>query len=93
MPNTKSAARRMRNSARKQARNNSVRSRVRTFEKKFRASLADKLASSPDALRAAISEFDKAVKKGVIKRGTADRKKSRLALALNRATAAAAAAK
>jgi len=31
--------------------------------------------------------LDKAVKKGVIKRGTADRKKSRLALALNRVTA------
>ena len=33
--------------------------------------------------------IDKAVKKGVINRGTADRKKSRLAIALNKATAAA----
>ena len=37
----------------------------------------------------AIPGLDKAVKNGVIKRGTADRKKSRLTLALNRATAAA----
>jgi small subunit ribosomal protein S20 len=88
MPNTKSAARRMRNSARKQARNAIVRTQLKTSEKKFRTALATP-ASSADALRAAISQLDKAVKKGVIKRGTADRKKSRLSLALNRATAAA----
>ncbi len=87
MPNTKSAARRMRNSARKHARNNIVRTQVKTSEKKFRAALANP-AKSADALRAAISQLDKAVKKGVVKRGTADRKKSRLALALNRAAAA-----
>lgn len=88
MPNTKSAARRMRNSARKHARNNIVRTQIKTVEKKFRASLAAKQDNSPAALLAAISTIDKAVKKGVLKRGTADRKKSRLALALNRATAA-----
>jgi small subunit ribosomal protein S20 len=88
MPNTKSAARRMRNSARKNARNNIVRSKVKNSEKKFRASLATS-TPSVEALRNAISQLDKAVKNGVIKRGTADRKKSRLTLALNRATAAA----
>jgi len=86
MPNTKSAARRMRNSARKQVRNRVVRTQLKTAEKKFRAALATP-TSSGDALRAAISMLDKAVKKGVIKRGTADRKKSRLALALNRVAA------
>ena len=90
MPNTKSAARRMRNSARKQARNNIVRTQLKTSEKKFRASLAAQPTNSTDALRAAISRLDKAVKTGVVKRGTADRKKSRLTLALNRASAAAA---
>lgn len=88
MPNTKSAARRMRNSARKQARNNIVRTQLKTAVKKFRASVETKQDNSPAALRAAISTLDKAVKKGVIKRGTADRKKSRLAIALNKATAA-----
>ena len=91
MPNTKSSARRMRNSARKQAVNNIVRTQVKTVVKKFRTSIAEKLDTSPAALRAAISGLDKAVKKGVIKRATADRKKSRLAIALNKATAAAAA--
>ena len=81
----------MRNSARKQARNNIVRTHVKTVVKKFRAAIEAKADTSPAALRAAISVLDKAVKKGVVKRGTADRKKSRLALALNRATAAPAA--
>jgi len=79
----------MRNSARKQARNNIVRTQLKTVEKKFRAAIAAKADTSPAALRTAISTLDKAVKKGVIKRGTADRKKSRLTIALNKATAAA----
>lgn len=90
MPNTKSAARRMRNSARKHARNTIVRTQLKTVVKKFRASVEAKQDTSLAALRTAISALDKAVKKGVIKRATANRKKSRLALALNRATAAAA---
>ena len=85
MPNTKSAERRVRNSARKQVRNNIVRSQLKTTEKKFRGALAAKPDDSAAALRTAISTLDKAVKKGVIKRGTADRKKSRLTLALNKA--------
>ncbi|MFM8469204.1 MAG: 30S ribosomal protein S20 [Limisphaerales bacterium] len=89
MPNTKSAARRMRNSARKQARNNIVRTQLKTVVKQFRASVAAKQDNSPAALRAALSALDKAAKKGVIKRGTADRKKSRLTIALNKAMAAA----
>ena len=89
MPNTKSAKRRVRNSARKQIRNSVVRSQLKTTEKKFRGAVAAKQDDSPAAQRAAISTLDKAVKKGVIKRETADRKKSRLTLTLNRATAAA----
>ena len=78
----------MRNSARKQARNNIVRTQVKTAVKKFRVSVAAPSEATPAALRTAISVLDKAVKKGVVKRGTANRKKSRLALALNKATAA-----
>ncbi len=81
----------MRNSARKQDRNNIVRTQVKTAVKKFRASVATPSETTPAALRTAISVLDKAVKKGVVKRATANRKKSRLALALNRATAATAA--
>ena len=83
MPNTKSAERRMRNSARKQMRNRSVKSRLKTFEKRYTAALkVGKKDEAGTALREAISAFDKAVKSGVIPRGTANRKKSRLTLRL-----------
>ncbi|MEN9572564.1 MAG: Ribosomal protein [Verrucomicrobiota bacterium] len=81
----------MRNSARKQVRNTAVRTQVKNVVKKFRAAIEAKQDTSPAALRSAISVLDKAVKKGVVKRGTADRKKSRLTIALNKATAATAA--
>lgn len=73
----------MRNSARKQLRNRSVKSRLKTLEKLYAAALkAGKKDEAGTALRAAISGFDKAVKFGVIPRGTADRKKSHLTLRL-----------
>ena len=84
MPNTKSAERRMRGSARKQARNTSIKSRLQTLEKKYVAALSGgKKDEAAAALRAAISGFDKGVKAGVIKKATASRKKSRLSLRLN----------
>ena len=84
MPNTKSAERRMRNSARKHDRNRSVTSRLKTMEKQY-ASLIQtgKREDASKAFRSVVSAFDKAVKVGVIHRATADRKKSRLALRLN----------
>jgi small subunit ribosomal protein S20 len=83
MPNTKSAERRMRNSARKQLRNRSVKSRLKTMEKRYNAALKDgKKDEAQTSLRDALSTFDKAVKSGVIPRATANRKKSRLTLRL-----------
>jgi small subunit ribosomal protein S20 len=83
MPNTKSAERRMRNSARKQLRNRSVKSRLKSLEKRYNAALkSGKKDEASTALRDTASAFDKAVKGGVIPRGTANRKKSRLALRL-----------
>ena len=84
MPNTKSAERRMRNSSRKQAANQSVKSRLHTLEKKYVASLAGKKEDAVAALSAIASALDKAVKTGVVHRATASRKKSRLALRLNK---------
>jgi small subunit ribosomal protein S20 len=81
MPNTKSAERRMRNSARKQAHNRSIKSRLHTLEKKFLTlAAAAKKDEAGTALRAVISGFDKAVKFGVMHRSAANRKKSRLSL-------------
>ena len=83
MPNTKSAERRMRNSARKQLQNRSTKSRLHTLERSYLSLLgAGKREDATKALQAVTSAFDKAAKTGVVHRGTADRKKSRLALRL-----------
>jgi small subunit ribosomal protein S20 len=81
MPNTKSAERRMRNSARKQSHNRSIKSRLHTLERSYLELLGSgKKDDAAKALRNMSSAFDKAAKSGVIHRATADRKKSRLAL-------------
>ncbi len=85
MPNTKSAERRMRNSARKQIANRSVKSRLHTLERSYLSLLgAGKKEDATSALRNISSAFDKAAKSGVVHRATADRKKSRLAVRLAR---------
>lgn len=88
MPNTKSAERRVRSNARKQLHNRTVKVKVRLAEKKFRAALAANQKDEAAKLLPLVhSAYDKAVKVGVIKRPTANRKKSRLALAYGKLTA------
>ena len=85
MPNTKSAERRMRNSARKQSHNRSMKSRLHTLERGYLELLGGgKKEDAAKELPKIASAFDKAAKSGVIHRATADRKKSRLALRLAR---------
>jgi small subunit ribosomal protein S20 len=86
MPNTKSAERRMRNSARKNLRNRSTKSRIHTIETSYLELLSTgKKDDAAKQLRTLSSAYDKAAKSGVVHRATADRKKSRLALALAKA--------
>jgi small subunit ribosomal protein S20 len=85
MPNTKSAERRMRSNERKHLHNRSIISRLRGLEKDYRATLATgKKDEAAKAFREVASAYDKAVKSNVVTRGTASRKKSRLATALNK---------
>ena len=85
MPNTVSAERRMRNSARKQLHNKSIKSRLHTLERSYLELItAGKKEDASKALRGLSSAFDKAAKTGVEHRATANRKKSRLALRLAR---------
>ena len=85
MPNTKSAERRMRGNERKHQHNRSVKSRLRGVEKDYRALLAaGKKDEAAKALPGVHSAYDKAVKSNVVPRATANRKKSRLAVALAR---------
>ena len=84
MPNTKSAERRMRGNERKHQHNRRVKSNLRRVEKDFRAAVAaGKKDEAKKLLPGVHSAFDKAVKSGTLTRATVNRKKSRLALALN----------
>jgi small subunit ribosomal protein S20 len=76
----------MRNSARKQLQNRSIKSRLHTLERAYMDLLGSgKKDDAAKALRTLSSAFDKAAKSGVVHRATANRKKSRLALQLTRA--------
>ncbi len=79
MPNTKSAEKRVRSSARKQVRNHAVKSRLKSLEKTYNQLVkAGKKPEADTALKRLTSAFDKAAKSRVVHRSTADRKKSRL---------------
>jgi small subunit ribosomal protein S20 len=85
LANHKSALKRHRQSLRRHARNQSIKSAVKTAVKKVRTSLA---AKDPDAVKstlaAALPALDKAAAKGVIHKRTAARKISRLTKAAKR---------
>ncbi len=65
---------------RKRAINQPIRNKLASLKRDFRKrqETGDK-AASEQAMRALVSAMDKAVKKGLVHRGTADRRKSRLA--------------
>ncbi len=77
MPNIKSAMKRMRSDAKKEARNQATLSELKTLTKKLNA--ASEPAKAKEAAADLVSCYDKAVTKGVIPRGRADRRKSRIA--------------
>lgn len=80
---TKSAKRALRVSDRKRIANDKTRRTMREQVKQVRADVAKKDAkTAAKDLALAYKALDKAAKKGVIKKGTANRKKARLAKAL-----------
>ncbi len=88
MPNTKSAAKAARQSERRNVRNRSLKSRFKTFERKFLKLIeTGKAEEAAAALSQATAAYAKAAKKGVIKAGKASRKQSRLQIRLNAARA------
>ena len=89
MANTRSAEKRNRQSEKRRARNQGVRTRVKTAVKKVRESLEQgELAAAQEAFLAAARVIDKASSKGVVHRNTASRKISRLAKAVAKAAPA-----
>ena len=84
MANIKSAKKRILVSRKRADRNKSVRSRVKTAVKKVDQAIeAGDKAAATEALRAAVSELDKATKKGIYHKNTTARKVSRMTKAVN----------
>ena len=77
MANTRSAAKRSRQTLKRTLRNRSVVTRLRSMQKGVRSAEA-----SGDQIRALISAIDKAAKRGIIDENAANRRKARLNKAL-----------
>lgn len=78
MPITKSAKKALRGSSRKRAVN-------LRLKKKLDSAVKEAKKTGSKSLAAAYKAIDKAAKKGLIKKGAADRKKSRLAAFIKKA--------
>ena len=84
LANIKSAKKRILVSRKRADRNKSVRSRIKTAVKKVDAAIeAGDKAAAAEALKAAVSELDKATKKGIFHKNTTARKVSRMTKAVN----------
>ena len=80
MAHTKSSKKRVVIGERNRLRNQAVKSRVKTFIKKVLVAVDSKnIDDAKAALSVAYKELDKAVSKGILKKNTVSRTKSRLA--------------
>lgn len=86
MPNTHSAKKRQRQSAKRRLRNRGVRSNIKLQVRKVREeAAAGKVAEGEAEARMAAKKLDQAAAKGIIHRNTASRLKSRLSATLRSA--------
>ena len=84
MANHKSAEKRNRQNAVRNARNTHIRSTMRTYVKQVRVAVSNgDAAEAKEALSRAVPFIDKAASKGVIHKATASRKISRLSKLVN----------
>jgi len=85
MPNNAAAKKRMRQEQKRRLHNRSIKSIVKTQITKARQVMTTDAndEAAQEAVRAAVSELDRAAKKGVIHRNNAARRKSRLMKQLN----------
>ncbi len=87
MPNIKSAKKRVIVTATKTQRNKSANTALKTAIKKANAAIDTNAADKAQAVKAAEKKIDQAVAKGLIHKNNAARKKSALALKLNKSNA------
>ncbi len=85
MPNTKSANKAMRQSRRRNVINTRTKSKFKVAVKETRTLIAaGEAKDAVESLKKAMSALDKAVKKNVLHKNTASRRKSRLAKAIGK---------
>ncbi len=85
MPNIKSAKKRVELAKAANAKNKAEKSELKSTIKKFDAALAEGNREQADsAYKAAVKTVDQAVKKGILHKNTAARKKSSMAVKMNK---------
>jgi len=85
MPNTKSATKELRKANRRNTRNEDAKDALSLVLKKVRKAINEgDQAKAQEALNIALKQLDKAARKGLLKKNTRDRKKSRLHKAVNK---------
>jgi len=85
MPNTKSAKKELRKSKKRQVYNKQIKKNIKDLIKKSRKAIEAGDEQAKELVAKTLKALDKAAQKGVIKKNTRDRKKSRLHLRLNKA--------
>lgn len=87
MANIKSAKKRVLIERERRVQNNSVKSEIKTYEKKFKNELAVDIAKAEEAFKTLVSRLDSAATAGVIHKNSANRKKAHFAKLLENAKA------
>jgi len=85
MANTKAALKDIRQTKKLTAYNKKIKDSYKSLIKKTRKAIDSKSKDAEKMLHASMKSLDKATQKGVIKKNTRDRKKSRLHMAFNKA--------
>lgn len=84
MPIAKSAKKELRKSAKRKISNKKKEDNLKKLIKQSRKAIEAKDKTAPDLVAQTLKALDKAAQKGVIKKNTRDRKKSRLQRRLNK---------
>ena len=84
MPITKSAKKELRKNVKRQIRNKKIKDNIKALIKKSRKVIDAKDAQAKELVAQTLKALDKAAQKGIIKKNTCNRKKSRLHQRLNK---------
>ncbi|MBU0999541.1 30S ribosomal protein S20 [Patescibacteria group bacterium] len=83
MPNIKSAKKELRKNKKHQAYNKKIKDNLKSLIKKSRKAIDAKNEKTKELVAVTLKALDKAAQKGIIKKNTRDRRKSRLHKRLN----------